>query len=167
MITTNYKVMLDTTFLLPLFGIESDKFTITDFKKLIRTTSKLMLFFSPVSLIELKWLILKKIKKADEKLAASLLSKYNNALFYILYEDYFHELPLLNTQINILEDKLREFGLTDYFDRIIFSAGLTFCDSLLTEDEQIINIWRSEKASLIDKEFAVVTWNQFRQYFGL
>jgi len=159
-----HKVMLDTTYLMPLFGIETEKFSASQLQILLGQRN-LDLFYSPVSLVELKWIILKQIKKVNNIFKKTLLSRYNEALWYLLYGEYFYELPLIDPRINTLEGILRDLGLNDYFDRIIFAAALEYCDILLTEDTEIHDIWLSQKEKLTDKEFRVLSWMKFKQFF--
>jgi len=56
------RVFLDTVYIMPLFGIETDKFSRKDLAKLLNIKNMCFLV-SLVSLIEIKWIIISKTRK--------------------------------------------------------------------------------------------------------
>ena len=78
------KLLLDTTYLLSLFKIEMSGFSSEDLEALLN--SGIDLYYNPVSLIEVKWVILRLTKRKGSKLK-ELRSIYSETIEYLLTSD--------------------------------------------------------------------------------
>jgi len=154
------RLFLDTTYLMPLAGLETDKFGKED-AKMLYGLRDFVFVASPVSLIEIKWVIISKTR-GDPVLRKRLRREYRLFLDFLLYGDVIELTPLLDERIDEEENKLLDLGIADYFDRIIFSTALYRADALLTEDEALRETWEKEG---YDKIIKLYTWNSFKLSF--
>lgn len=132
------KVFLDTTYLLPLIGIETslEQFNI-QFEKSIEDRS-ISYLYSSVSIIELKWII-KKISKSI-KTRQKLEDQLNDLLRLLTASAKFDQVDFSNDIINQISFKMETLGHSDYFDTIIASSAITSSDVFLTEDKALSKI---------------------------
>ena len=128
------KILLDTSYLLPLFGIDVEIDGLKEnFPKVLK---KFEVYYSPVSLIETKFIILRLLKDG-----INLLEDYRVGLDSILAEDLFKPTPLTNSEIEEVADRLLiDKGLKDYFDRMIYATAVVFKLALVTEDRKLTEI---------------------------
>ncbi len=105
------KILLDTSYILPLFGIDVDIDGLKEnFPKVLR---EFEVYYSPLSLIEAKFIVLRLLKDG-----VNLLEDYRIGLSSILNEDILKSTPLTSSEIEKVADKLLiDKGLKDYFDR--------------------------------------------------
>ena len=129
------KLLLDTTYLLPVFGINirlkkfSEKFPV--FMK------KHSLLYNPISLIEAKWIIIRLSKKMPEKREV-FLRRFRKGLKILLNSTMFSQTALTNAEIEEIGDELLiKFKVSGYFDRIIYATAVYYDVVLLTEDERL------------------------------
>jgi len=155
------RAFLDTTYIMPLFGIETDKFSRKDLAKLLNIKNMCFLV-SLISLVEIKWIIISKTRK-NTKLRKTLREKYNKGLDVLYYRSKIKIPSLITPEIDETENKLLDFGLSDYFDRIIFSMAYHEADILLTEDQEIHNMWKDHQD--IFEGLVVISWEHFLQKF--
>lgn len=155
------RLLLDTTYIMPLAGIETDRFGREDFSELY-SMEDVELLVSPVSLIEVKWIIIGSTK-GQPTLREKLRRRYRDMLNLLLHGNLVELTPLLDENINREEDRLLDLGVNDYFDRIIFSTALHYADALLTEDKSLHNLWRSSK--FYRYFFALYTWRDFKALY--
>ena len=148
------KILLDTTYLLPFFEIETDRFSKKDLELLLE--SDIELFYNPVSLIEIKWVLIR-ITKRDKRKLKRLREIYSESIDYLLYNEEIKPTILLNGRISQLEDILYDAGIKDYFDRIITATAKVFTGKLLTEDEDLAKILKSIKEFM---DLEVLNWQQ-------
>ena len=128
------RILLDTSYLLPLFGIDVEIDGLKEnFPKVLK---KFEVYYSPVSLIETKFIILRLLKDG-----INLLEDYRVGLDSILAEDLFKPTPLTNSEIEEVADRLLiDKGLKDYFDRMIYATAVVFKLALVTEDRKLTEI---------------------------
>ena len=88
------RLLLDTTYLMPLSGIETDKFTKED-SKILFSAKNIYFLVSPVSLIELKWIIISK-SKGNPVLRSKLRKEYRYLLEFLRYTTFIKLTPLVN-----------------------------------------------------------------------
>jgi len=148
------KLLLDTTYLLPLFKIEISGFSSEDLEALLN--SGIDLYYNPVSLIEVKWVILRLTKRKGSKLK-ELRSIYSETIEYLLTSDEIKRTIMINGEISRLEDELYDMGLRDFFDRIIVATAKVFTGNLLTEDKEIIEALKNIEKF---KDLRIITWKQ-------
>jgi len=154
------KLLLDTTYLLPVFGIgiKLRKFSEV-FPKLL---SKYSLLYNPVSLVEAKWIIISQSKRMPSK-REMFLRRFRKGLKALLSNAKFSQTALTNAEIEEIADRLLvEFKIPDYFDRIIYATAVHYNIILLTEDEKLHNIAKSKHAP---KPKGILKWEHIVQNF--
>ncbi len=154
------KLLLDTTYLLPIFGIgvKLKKFNEV-FPKLL---SKYSLLYNPASLVEAKWIIISQLKRMPSK-RELFLRRFRKGLKVLLNSTKFSQTILTNAEIEEIADKLlTEFKIPDYFDRIIYATAVHYDIILLTEDEKLHSIAKSEHAP---KPKGIMKWEHIVRRF--
>ena len=128
------KILLDTSYLLPLFGIDVEIDGLKEnFPKVLK---RFEVYYSPISLIETKFIILRLLKEG-----INLLEDYRVGLDSILAEDLLKPTLLTNSEIEDVADKLLiDKGLKDYFDRMIYATAVVFKLALVTEDRKLTEL---------------------------
>jgi len=115
------KIVLDTSFILPLFNIETNVFRKDDFSVLARIDAT-RLVPSPL-LIEAKRVLYSLIKKKVIEDFDTAVRDFNDGLRFLLYRNVFRIVGL-NADVDLLESTFfKVLGLKDYFDRVVL-AGL-------------------------------------------
>jgi PIN domain nuclease of toxin-antitoxin system len=147
------KILLDTTYFLPLFGI---KIKLKDFENVFpKILSNYKAMYNPISFIEAKWIILKLLKEKHE-IKDQLLESYKIGLKAILTDNRFLQTVITNSEIENIADKLLlKAGIKDYFDRIIYATSAIYNAILLTEDEELTTINLED----IEKPEKIISWN--------
>ena len=148
------KILLDTTYLLPFFEIETDKFSKDDLQLLMN--SSINLFYNPISLVEIKWVLIR-LSKRDKARFKKLKIIYSDAVDHLVYSDEIKQTLMLNGKISYLEDILLEAGVKDYFDRVIAATAKIFTGVLLTEDKELTKIVRSVNEF---KDLEIMNWRE-------
>ncbi len=126
------KILLDSSYLLPLFNIDVD---------LSMPLGKLLeehetMYFNPVSLVEIKWVLYKLVRKNKLSLREAR-ENYINGLKLVLRDKRFRKTPLTTPRIERIADKLHDMGLNDYFDRIIGATAIALRLELVTDDREL------------------------------
>jgi len=131
------KILLDTSYLLPIFGIDVDIRGLKEnFSDVLR---KFEVYYNPISLIEAKFIILRLLKDGID-----LLKDYRIGLNCILTEETLKPTPFTNSEIEEIADKLLiEKGINDYFDRMIYATAVTLKLILITEDRKLLDLANS------------------------
>lgn len=129
------ELLLDTTYLLPVFGIAVElKNFDTHLKRLLSTYSTL---YNPASLMEAKWITLKLTRRNPAK-KEILLKAYQAGMRTLLVDERFRQTLLTNDTIESIADELAsEDGVKDYFGRLIYSTAAERNCTLLTEDSKL------------------------------
>lgn len=147
------KLLLDTTYLLPVFGI---RITVKDYEKGLAglISSENLFHYSPLSLIESKWILLSLIRRRKLD-AQKALSRFVFGLKTILESGSgFSPTELTSLEIEGEADSLWAAGLDDYFDRMLVAnakvSGMTF----VTEDEELLTL--AEKVGVSAKDWATL-----------
>ncbi len=147
------ELLLDTTYVLPVFGIMVDleKFQ-TVFPKILNNYS---VTYNPISIIEAKWIVLK-LAKADIRQRERILQAYRTGLKALQNDGRLKPTVLTTDFIEEICDRLllRE-NLKDYFDRVIYATAAHHNFALLTQDE---DLFRIAKASRFIKPKEIVKW---------
>ncbi len=151
------KILLDTTYLLPLFEIKTEKFSKNDLKRLLKMNVEL--YYNPVSLIEIKWKIIKLCKRNRSKLKY-MRKVYNETLEYLQTTDELIPTEIITKEISVLDDILFDAGIRDFFDRIIVATAEIFTGVLLTEDEELRDI-----PMKLDefRDLLIISWNELQE----
>ena len=132
------KVLLDTTYLLPVFGIDVG---LQDFSNLFpRLLDKYSVMYNPVSIVEAKRIVLR-LSRGDPSRKELLLKAYRLGLRALLSDRRLKQTGLTNPDVEEIADELLlKAGVKDYFDRVIFATAAQQGAILLTEDEELMKI---------------------------
>jgi hypothetical protein len=129
------ELLLDTTYLLPIFGISVGLKNFDDaFERMLSSFSVL---YNPASLIEAKWTVLK-LSRSNSENKAALFKAYRTGLKTLLADDRLEQTFLTNDAVEaVADDLLTRDGVKDYFDRLLYATAADEGCSLLTEDEKL------------------------------
>jgi hypothetical protein len=149
------ELFLDTSYLLPIFGVQLEYRNFESvFSKLHERYS---LKYNPVSLIEAKWIILKHSKKVLDQRDV-LLQAYRKGLLSLEKDPRLQGSVLTSEAIEELSDNLlTEQGVTDYFDRQIYSTASILHSILLTEDEPLHELF-NKSGTKLPKPRKIMKW---------
>ncbi len=158
---------LDTSFLIPFFGMEINiKNLETDFEKIL--INKDCIFgYSDVSLIEIRFLIERAIKKGAPE---ELRDEYTGGMNALIQNDRFQNFSLTNTKIFDLEmGFLINYQVRDFFDRIIMATSFLNSKYLVTMDKQINSVMKIFNKRSDDKSqfVEVISWSQMMEQLNL
>jgi len=117
-------MLVDTSFILPLFGID------TGYKEILKKD----IVISPLSLIEAKFITLRMLKKTGNR---RFLDRYVEGLAVIRLRYKLTELT--NPGIEMLADELID-KLNDYFDRTLVATAMYYGYEFVTLDREIISL---------------------------
>jgi hypothetical protein len=165
--STRQILLLDTTYLLPIFGFQIDieDFELT-FSKVLR---EFLVKYNPIALIEIKWLVLRMIKKNRSKMD-SLLSAYRSGLTALGDDKRLSQTPITDSTVEQIADELLERRhVKDYFDRVTYATATRLDSWLLTEDEMLRRIAKapSDKVNADsnhnDRPSLVITWKELER----
>lgn len=150
-------ILLDTSYLLPILGI---KVNLEDYDETFPLLlARFNVFYNPVSLVEAKWIALKRYRKTGN---TRILKRFSEGVESIILDDRLKETILTNSLIEETSDKLLvEKNVRDYFDRIIYATAAAHRLTLLTEDENL------HKTSLTQQEMnppKKTSWNQIKTH---
>ncbi len=151
------ELVLDTTYLLPIFGIgvELEGFE-TLFPQLL---GKYEVLYNPLSVVEAKWISLR-LGRDDPSMRERLLVAFTKGLKALLGDERLKQTELTNPEIEKTADiLLLNASVRDYFDRMIYATAVNRGASLLTEDEELKELARAED---VPKPREVLTWSDLR-----
>jgi hypothetical protein len=156
-------IFLDTTYLMPLFGLSNDLPGFDEqFLALLKKES-ITFLYSPVSIIEIKWQVIKLGKTSPmvdthERLFSRGLTSMKN-------DPRFQVIDFIDASINDVSVELQKLGQNDYFDTIIASSALWYAEVLITEDDplkKILHAFMRDRANDLDVgKIAVQDWSDF------
>ena len=150
------KLLLDTTYLLPLLGIGIELENYQEVFPKLHVFYEI--YYSPLSLIEAKWIVIRTVKRIKNKSKRQkLLEEYRIGLDLLLKSSIYRKTVLTNGLIERIADDLWINGVKDYFDRMIYATAAYYGAILLTEDEELKNIYDEIESMLKPKE--VINWN--------
>ncbi len=154
------RILLDTMYLLPVFGVDVGLEAYGDlFPRLLE---EFHVYYTPLSLVEAKWVILK-LSKAKRELSQRLLDEYRKGLEALLSDNRLRETVVTNGVIEEVADYLLELGLRDYFDRMIYATAYYYNAMLLTEDREL----RAVSERVADYRLAgIIGWADIKNTFG-
>lgn len=156
------KVHIDTTYLMPLFGLESLIKGLNNQILEILQLDKVVFTYSPVSIIEIKWQVIKLSKAGINE--EVLEKKFSQALTSLKEDKRYNVINFLDAKINDLSFELRKLGHDDYFDTIIASSALWESKNFVTEDEPLKLIiqeyFNTYKETHVDT-IEIFSWEEF------
>ena len=121
------KILLDTTYILPIFGIDV---AIPDLKEKLSLWSKQNnLYINSLSILEAKWKVLKLAKKVP-----SLLEFFSEGLFYLTHGSKFEIIPFYSYEVDYIATELHKFH-KDYIDCSILSSAIINSEIFITEEK--------------------------------
>ena len=132
------KLLLDTTYLLPIFGVRVGlKGFDTMFPLLL---DKYSVVYNPISIVEAKWIVLRLSRRQSQE-RKLILERFREGLKVLLNDERLSQTIITNSDMEEIADRLLlEAGIRDYFDRLIYSTAAYFNAILLTEDESLKGI---------------------------
>ncbi|MCH1770933.1 MULTISPECIES: PIN domain-containing protein [Metallosphaera] len=138
------KILLDTSFLLPLFNVDIG---IEDFNDLFpRLIRQFEASYSPLSLVEAKWVLLRLRRRGIEY----RLEDYIDGLRYILNNNELHRIDVTTPEVEEMADKYME-TIQDYFDRMLYASSLVNEMKFLTLDNALLKLENT------------ISWNKIRK----
>ena len=161
------KIFLDTSFLMPLFGLEASNNLNKDELAKIFSREDLIFHYQMVSIIEIKWLILK-AGRNDEDLRDKLEMAYSDALRFLEDSENIIVQPFDSDVVNDISYELEKFGHRDYFDTLILASAILSSDMLLSEDDafiQLLERQRETKSGFYNPNLKVQNWKEFKKLF--
>jgi hypothetical protein len=154
------RLLLDTTYLLPIFGVRVglERFE-TMFPLLL---DKYSVVYNPISIVEAKWIVLRLSRRRSQK-RKLILERFREGLKVLLNDERFSQTIITNSDVEEIADRLLlEAGVRDYFDRLIYSTAAYFSAILLTEDETLKGI-NLEDLPCPSK---VIKWSELAEFTG-
>lgn len=138
-----YRILLDTTYILPAFGIELEELSWNDIERIINRLliKKSRIYVSNISILEA---YLKTLSIARKKGISELFSRAIDGVDLIVNEAEITKIDYFDREI--LEKASEIFKRhNDPFDAIIFSTAITRNMYLLTEDKEASKFIEKEK----------------------
>lgn len=151
------ELLLDSTYLLPIFGISLE---LQDFESVFtRLPDNYVVKYNPVSLIETKWTVIRRSRKMKDR-REELLQSYRQGLVSIQQRDSsLQSTSLTNEAIEEFSDVLlTQFHIQDYFDRLIYSTAVHSQYILLTEDDGLHDLFK--KNTNLARPKKVIKWKE-------
>jgi hypothetical protein len=108
-------------------------------------------WYTPLSLVEAKWIILKLVKRETRK-KEIYLEKYRRGLGVILSDSRLKQTELSTPQTEYEADGLLDM-VSDYFDRMIYATSKQLGSTLISEDRVL---------KALD---GVISWDELIQRF--
>jgi len=130
------RLLLDTTYFLPLIGISIKDFPHDVIIKIIRKRREVLL--SEISIFEL-------LAKGAKYVSLGLLpsAKVSRGIKSLLYDERIIKVSIYDTPIILTSFKLRKI-LPDYIDCLILSSALNKAEMFVTEDNDIHKLHDNE-----------------------
>ncbi|MFQ6124577.1 MAG: PIN domain-containing protein [Candidatus Heimdallarchaeota archaeon] len=150
------EVLLDTTYLLPVFGVNVG---LKNFEKLFPTllnTSHIL--YTPISIVEAKWVVHQLARKTvAQKEKKNILETYRRGLRSLFGDGRLTQTVLTKPEIEEIADQLLvEANIPNYFDRTIYATAVYYNVVLLTEDQELLNITKKKQ---LPKPKGAITWS--------
>lgn len=156
------KVCLDTTYLMPLFGLDTSiKNLKPQFLELLEK-NRYLFHYSPVSIIEIKWQIIN-LSTSRQK-AEKFETQFSQALTALKADKRFVVVDFLEARINDFSFELRKLGHTDYFDTVIAGSAVWETKKFVTEDEPLKQVIQQYFQTTVNSglnEIEIISWDEF------
>ncbi len=127
--------------------------------------NQITLLFSPVSLIEIKWEILRQIKRSDN--VEEFHRNYQDGLRVLATDKNAIEVPLTDFAVDDITIALRNQGHKDYFDTVIGAKAILYANYLLTMDEGLIRqikLYYNKNTIANENQILMGNWKVFLKY---
>ncbi len=150
------RFVIDTTYILPLFGVRAG---LESFEEVFpKFLSSFEVYYSPLSLVEAKWIVLRLARRLSYEVRGRLLHEYRLGLDTLLYDSRLKQTVITNSDIEEIADKLLDLGVHDYFDRMIYATACYYRAVLLTEDDDLHDVYAKVDGSL--RPARIVRWSK-------
>jgi PIN domain nuclease of toxin-antitoxin system len=150
--------LLDTTYLLPIFGIDVRLAGFEDrFPEILEEYD---VHYNPISLVEAKRISLRLGRSGNRK---EFCEKYRSGLGAILADERIRQTRVTDGAIESVADRLlADEAVKDYFDRMIYATAAVERSRLLTEDKVLVGLKSSEKelAPLSTISWSDISWRK-------
>lgn len=162
--------MFDTSFLMPIFSMDIGIPELDTRIATLLNDGKILLLYSPVSIIEIKWEILRRVKDNDTLEEISTLhTNFQEGLKTLGTDKNARELSITDHATDGIVKILRKQGHKDYFDTVIGTQALLYSNYFLTLDRDLIRqIKVYYKTYAIDKsdQIGMGNWQDFKDFIG-
>ncbi|MFQ6126373.1 MAG: hypothetical protein ACE5R6_17445 [Candidatus Heimdallarchaeota archaeon] len=150
--------ILDTTYILPFFGIDIDVPGLKRDMETLLTKKKRKIRFvvSSCSMIEAKWIVLSEYRKTRNP---EVLDRYMEASLSLIWgkQVQLHH-SFLDESTNSIADRLWILGHQDLMDCWIAGSAAALNGTLITEDDVLKAIMRECSET---REIKTFTWDEF------
>uniref|UniRef100_A0A7J3X6R0 PIN domain-containing protein n=1 Tax=Thermofilum pendens TaxID=2269 RepID=A0A7J3X6R0_THEPE len=136
------KVLLDTSFLLPAFGVDAGEEVLGCLKLIAARRERVRAYYSPYSLLEAVMVLLREAKQGRLGLEEAVGMAREGAVRVIYGLEVADTLP----EAYLLAVKLYSLGHRDLFDNLLYATAATGGLPLLTLDSELLDFL--EKVSL-------------------
>lgn len=156
------KVHLDTTYLMPLFNLDTSIQGLNQQVKEQLAKNLYVFSYSPVSFIEIKWQIIRLEKKGQNR--EPFEKQFSQTLTSLKYDKRYQVIHFSEARINDASYELMKLGHNDYFDTIIASSAIWEAEYFITEDmdlKKIINILFEQSKIPELPVISVLNWSDF------
>lgn len=156
------RIILDTTFVLPFFGIKINLgFNFRENLKIMWNESRkdFELVLPSICLIESFYKLLSEYRDREN---FEILNRYQLILPTILNSKVEIFNPELNQKASLIAAKIRDIGHPDIMDCWIAASAVVLNGILLTEDNELKSLLRSIPER---KDMKIWSWNTFRKNF--
>ena len=156
--TINKAIVLDTTYILPIFGIKvelSPAFKSELVKVLANTFQNYDLYLPSICLIEVSY---KLNREYRQRVDIEILNRYPILLPTILNSSLKIFNPQLDVNASLVAMKIRHKGHTDLMDCWIAAAAVALNGILVTEDKPLKEMLQTIPET---KDIDIYSWNDF------
>lgn len=156
-------IVIDTTYILPLFGIKIVE--LTNFKKIFKELwsnglKGFSLYLPSICLMEVMFKLTREYRESND---VNILNRYAIALPSILSSKSIQLFdPLLNPEASRIAINIRHAGHTDLMDCLIAASAAALKGIFLTEDNELIKVLKSIPEN---KDFSIWTWKDLIKLF--
>ena len=113
-------MLLDTTYILPILGI---KVPLKNYETLFPTLlERFEVVYNPLSIVEAKWITLSLIRRLRIE-REPMLERFVRGLKVLLNDERLKSTLITAPETEENADKLLDYGVKDYFDRMILSTA--------------------------------------------
>lgn len=133
-------IILDTTYVLPIFGIKVNLFEDfqEEFRQLWKNGLKIYdVYLSSTSLIEIMFKLLNEYRKKEDM---SILERYQLILPTVLNSPIKIFNPEIDIKASSIASIIRSSGHLDYMDCWMAGSAVSINSILLTEDKELVNL---------------------------
>jgi len=132
-------ILLDTTYILPLFGIDVKIPGLKE--RILLMSEKYNLLINSLSILEAKWKVLKLAKKHP-----NIIESFSEGLLFLTHREIFRIIPFYEYDVDLIATELLKFH-SDYFDCSILASAIINADIFITEEKERMHTLLSKLSS--------------------